>query len=75
MDLSMPVMNGIEATRKIREYERGTGNGKRTRIIALTALGNEEHRQLAFASGVDEFMTKPVKMKEIQKLVEQAGGR
>jgi CheY-like chemotaxis protein len=75
MDLSMPVMNGIEATRKIREYERGTGNGKHTRIIALTALGNEEHRQLAFASGVDEFMTKPVKMKEIRKLAEQAGGR
>ncbi|KAK5109264.1 hypothetical protein LTR62_007138 [Meristemomyces frigidus] len=68
MDLSMPRMDGCTATREIRAYESACGL-PRTTIIALTALGAEEARQEAFASGVDVFITKPVKMSEVRSLI------
>jgi CheY-like chemotaxis protein len=73
MDLSMPVLDGIEATREIRafEEERGGGLGKRTQIIALTAL-DDKHRQRAFEAGVDDFITKPAKMTRVRELARQA---
>jgi CheY-like chemotaxis protein/anti-sigma regulatory factor (Ser/Thr protein kinase) len=74
MDLSMPVLDGIEATRQIRalEEESGAGLEKRTRIIALTALGDDRHRQRAFEAGVDDFITKPVKMARARELARLA---
>jgi CheY-like chemotaxis protein len=78
MDLSMPVLDGIEATREIRglEEERKSGGGgglrKRTRIIALTALDDDRHRQRAFEAGVDDFITKPVKMARVRELARLA---
>lgn len=71
MDISMPVKDGYEATREIREHERKAGL-RRVRIIALTALGSKEARHEAHTSGVDLFMSKPVKMSEIKALVESS---
>lgn len=68
MDLSMPVMDGYTATSKIREYDREMCHS-RTRIYALTALGAENARERAFASGVDFFLAKPAKMKEIAAIL------
>jgi CheY-like chemotaxis protein len=54
MDLSMPVMDGFTATRQIRAHELSIhGLSRRTRIVALTALGSAASKDKAFASGID----------------------
>jgi CheY-like chemotaxis protein/anti-sigma regulatory factor (Ser/Thr protein kinase) len=73
MDLSMPVMDGCTATREIRQYEFTTGK-ERTPIVALTALGAEQAKREALESGVDVFMSKPVKMSEVKALLERMLG-
>ncbi len=55
MDIRMPVLDGLEATRAIRAQRKGHG----TKIIALTAHALEEERQLILASGFDGFIRKP----------------
>jgi len=57
MDVHMPDVDGIEATRRIREAEAG---GPRTPIIALTANAFEEDRDTCLATGMDGFLTKPL---------------
>lgn len=59
MDLFMPELDGLDATRVIRAHEEQT-HGLRTPIIALTASAQEEDRRAARAAGVDAFLTKPV---------------
>lgn len=56
MDLHMPVMNGIVATRMLREMECGIG----LPIIALTAAALASERDMALAAGMDDFVTKPI---------------
>jgi two-component system, cell cycle response regulator DivK len=56
MDVSMPVLSGLEATKAIREREVGP----RTPIIALTAHAMDSARQECLAAGCDAFATKPV---------------
>jgi signal transduction histidine kinase/CheY-like chemotaxis protein len=68
MDISMPVMNGIEATRRIRELER-TQNIPSTTIIALTGLASADAQKDAKRAGVDIFMPKPVRFAELKKLL------
>lgn len=78
MDVSMPGMDGLEATREIRklERERVGAMGKAAApppalIVALTGLANGRDQADAFASGIDLFMTKPTKFKEIGSLIEK----
>ena len=59
MDIQMPVMDGYESTRRMREVERGDGRG-RTPVIAITAHAFTENREKVLAAGCDRFMTKPV---------------
>ncbi|MGY4537842.1 PAS domain S-box-containing protein [Mucilaginibacter sp. UYNi724] len=56
MDVQMPEMNGYEATEKIRLMERGT----HVPIIALTAGNVKSEKEKCFASGMDDFIVKPV---------------
>lgn len=63
MDIRMPVMDGLEATKMIRG--RGDKNGTRVPIIAMSANAFEEDRQIAYEAGIDEYLIKPV---EIDKL-------
>lgn len=73
MDLSMPVMDGIEATREIRKFEEeSTASRKRTQIIALTASDHDKYRQRAFEAGVDDFVIKPVRMARVRDLARRA---
>ncbi|MCP5452668.1 MAG: transporter substrate-binding domain-containing protein [Spirochaetaceae bacterium] len=58
MDVSMPRMDGLEATRRIREMEAERGRG-RTPIIALTAHAYAEDRKACVAAGMDGFLSKP----------------
>jgi len=68
MDIRMPVMNGLEATRCIRELETGvdrTDGFEKTTIIALTASVFEDAREEIMASGFDDFMRKPFTVAEL----------
>lgn len=58
MDLQMPGMDGVEATRKIIE---ALGQVDRPRIIALTASALNEDRERCFAAGMDDYICKPVR--------------
>ncbi|TVY23559.1 Autoinducer 2 sensor kinase/phosphatase [Lachnellula hyalina] len=69
MDISMPIMSGIDSTRHIRRFERDEGL-EPTRLIALTGAANPNTRQEAFSSGVDLFLTKPVPMRELRGMLE-----
>ncbi|KAI5248512.1 hypothetical protein E4T43_01427 [Aureobasidium subglaciale] len=66
MDISMPVMDGFEATRQIRAFERSQDITPAT-IIALTGLGSAEAQEEAFVSGIDLFLTKPIKLDKLTK--------
>ena len=57
LDLQMPVMDGLTATRAIRSAERG---GPRTPVIMLSANAMAEHRYEALAAGADLHVAKPV---------------
>ena len=69
MDISMPVMNGLEATRRIREFEIEQGIEKKATIIALTGLASAEAQADAESSGVDIYMAKPVKFQALRPLL------
>ncbi|KAJ5428379.1 CheY-like superfamily [Penicillium cf. griseofulvum] len=69
MDMSMPVMNGFEATRAIRSLERDMDGRKPAIIIALTGLSSSHDESDAMASGVDLFLTKPVSFREVERLL------
>lgn len=63
MDMRMPVMDGLESTRKIRAL------GKTMPIIALTANAFDDDRNACFDSGMNDFMTKPVSADELSEMV------
>jgi signal transduction histidine kinase/CheY-like chemotaxis protein len=71
MDISMPVMDGLEAAREIRDFERKVGS-KAATIIALTGAASPSVRQEAFSSGINLFLTKPVPLKRLKAIVEKA---
>jgi CheY-like chemotaxis protein len=66
----MPVMDGLESSRQIRSWERNNHLSSST-IIALTGLASKSVQQEAFASGIDLFLTKPVRLKELDAIIEQ----
>lgn len=63
MDCLMPVMDGFTATEKIREWEKQ--NDRFTPIIALTASALEETKEKCFASGMNDFLSKPLNAKKL----------
>ncbi|TIA06074.1 hypothetical protein D6C80_10502 [Aureobasidium pullulans] len=69
MDMSMPVMDGFKATTQIRAFEK-RGKLQRCRIVALTGVTGDRAKKDAMASGVDEFMAKPISMKQVSRIVE-----
>ncbi|RKF60246.1 putative cytoplasmic response regulator [Erysiphe neolycopersici] len=69
IDISMPIMSGIESSRHIRTFEK-ENNLKPVTLIALTGAANESTRTEAFRSGIDLFLTKPVPMKAIRSILD-----
>ena len=63
MDIRMPVMDGLEATRRIRAMKRP--DARTIPIIAMTANAFAEDRQLAFAAGMDMHIAKPLEGSEM----------
>jgi CheY-like chemotaxis protein len=58
MDVGLPKLNGIEATREIRRREESAN--AHTPIVALTAHAYKEDRDRCISAGMDEFLTKPL---------------
>lgn len=71
MDIMMPVMDGLEATVKIREEELLAGADKRTPIIALTANTMDNDRDKCISYGMDEFMSKPFDMEKLKTILRE----
>lgn len=68
MDIQMPKKDGLEATREIREIEKKE-NKKYTPIVAVTANAMEEDRIQSLDVGMDDFVTKPVKISELEAIL------
>jgi CheY-like chemotaxis protein len=68
MDMQMPVMGGVEATRHIRARESAM-QLPRTPIIAMTAAAMQDDRDACLAAGMDNYLSKPIKVKELQELL------
>lgn len=73
MDINMPIMDGFEAARAIRRFENASGSPRAT-IVAVTDLGDISAQEQAVASGMDMFLTKPVKMKEMAIIMAKLQG-
>lgn len=68
MDMQMPVMDGLEATRRIRQIE---GPASRTPIIAMTANAMQSDQEACFAAGMDDFVSKPIQPSAFLKTIER----
>jgi Amt family ammonium transporter len=71
MDCQMPILDGFEATRKIRQIESAAGENQHRRIVALTANAIKGDRELCLASGMDEYLTKPIEPKDLLRTIRQ----
>ncbi|MDD3838410.1 MAG: response regulator, partial [Phenylobacterium sp.] len=60
MDMQMPVMDGLAATRAIRDFEAARPDRVRTPIVMLSANAMQQHKDEAIAAGADRHLAKPV---------------
>ena len=77
MDVQMPEMDGLEATRQIRVRQQTPGNagnfGPHLAIIAMTANAMQGDREKCLAVGMDDYIAKPVRPDDLRVVVEQVG--
>ncbi len=70
MDVQMPIMDGLEATLRIREHEKKLGQ-KRVPIIALTAHPFPSDQQSCLAAGMDDYLYKPLDPDKLKNLIKR----
>lgn len=66
MDCQMPEVDGFETTRRLR----ATPRGKNLRIVALTAHSLDEHRRMSLECGMNDHITKPVRLEDLVRMIE-----
>jgi len=69
MDIQMPIMNGIECTKKIRKFERESNVKSPIPIIAVTAFAMENDKQNCFNAGMNDFIAKPFKAEDLVEII------
>jgi CheY-like chemotaxis protein len=69
MDMQMPIMDGLEASRRIR------ANGQRVPIVALTADAMVGTLERCLAAGMDDYLTKPIDSKRLEEVLERFVGK
>ncbi|MGQ3276901.1 MAG: response regulator [Shinella sp.] len=69
MDMSMPVMNGLQASRAIRDIESGTGH--RVPIVAVTAHVLDGDREQCLAAGMDDYLAKPISIEKLEEKLDR----
>lgn len=69
MDMHMPILGGIEATKKIRAYEKEGDLKNQVYIVALTASELSEKKEECFEAGMNEFLEKPLQKKILQGII------
>ena len=74
MDCQMPVLDGLEATRRIRKLELEDKTREPVYIIAMTANTQEGDRAACIEAGMDDFISKPVQLKELQIALQKSLG-
>jgi CheY-like chemotaxis protein len=67
MDVSMPDMNGLEATQAIRELEKATGG--HVPIVGLTAHALKGDREMCIEAGMDDYVAKPISVSKLQETI------
>jgi CheY-like chemotaxis protein len=72
MDVQMPEMDGLQATREICSR---WAPGARPRIVAMTANASTADRELCLAAGMEDFLTKPVRAADLRKALERTSAR
>jgi two-component system, sensor histidine kinase and response regulator len=70
MDVQMPEMDGLEATRAIRTYEKHSG--RHVPIVALTAHAMKGDRERCLDAGMDAYVTKPIRSKELARVIRES---
>jgi CheY-like chemotaxis protein len=73
MDVQMPEMDGIEATRRLKQVEPDPS--QRPWIIAVTANAMEGDREICIEAGMDDYISKPIKIPELLAALERARKR
>ncbi|KAK4909031.1 hypothetical protein LTR66_017517, partial [Elasticomyces elasticus] len=68
MDLSMPVMDGLMSTSKIRQHEKDNGL-KPSCIMAITGVASDTMREAARTAGVDDYLVKPLSLRKLKTLI------
>ncbi|KAJ6139708.1 hypothetical protein N7471_006194 [Penicillium samsonianum] len=69
MDLSMPIMDGLVSTSKIRQHEKDHGL-QPSRIMAVTGVASDTMQQAAVTAGIDDYLVKPLSLRKLKKLME-----
>jgi GAF domain-containing protein/CheY-like chemotaxis protein len=72
MDVQMPEMDGLEASRQINARWQ---SGERPRIIAMTANAMQGDRDMCLAAGMDDYLTKPIRVERLVEALNQASAR
>lgn len=69
MDVEMPALNGLDAARAIRAGEKKSG--RRIPIVAMTAYATKEDKEKCLASGMDDYLVKPVKARDLYAMIDK----
>jgi len=70
MDVQMPEMDGLEATRQLRDRELKQGSMSRQTVVAMTALVMEGDRERCLAAGMDGYLSKPIRQQELDHVLD-----
>ncbi len=73
MDLQMPVLDGLDATRRLRQRELASGSA-RLPVVAMTARAMDEDREQCLAAGMDGYLSKPLDQRALFDVLAKVGG-